>query len=53
MLIMALALSSSNPPLFPLNRIWKEQGQKGGGEGGAAAVTEIEVGLVDKRTGCI
>ena len=51
---MALALSSSNPPLFPLNRIWKEQGQKGeeGGRG-AAALTEIEVGLVDRRTGCI
>ena len=37
------------------------QGQKGGGEGGeweregvkVAALTEIDPGLVDRRTGCI
>ena len=58
MLIMALALSSSNPPLFPLNRIRKTGGRSrreggGRGEGGVAAVTEIDLGLGDRRTGCI
>ena len=56
MLIMALALSSSNPPLFPLNRIWKTGGRsrgEGGGGGEVAALTEIDLGLVDRRTGCI
>ena len=54
MLIMALALSSSNPPLFPLNRIRKTGGGRSRREkGGGAAVTEIDLGLVDRRTGCI
>ena len=55
MLIMALALSSSNPALFPLNRIWKGKGWRGGvGWGeyslGIGSTTEIDLlGLADKR----